>query len=254
MRVALYNQMFGLDGRSLMSNLMGYRAVHFKSDPMEVYGRANLEESVRTIRDSGADIVGICEIVGRQEEDLWKLLRKEGYEHIFFGEGHRTKCSGLIVKVAIASKEEFEEIVMPFDGEFPVENERGGGGGFVHGHSVRDGLDVLCTHFASPKKEELRRMQFEFLNDYMGIIDGKAILLGDFNVDYKNLKSCFEEFPNLEGFKLASDRIKTCSETPFFKTVIHKDYDHILVRDLETIGCGSLKGRSDHKLVYVDLK
>ena len=39
MRIAIYNQMFGLDGRSFLSNLFGHWAVHFQSNPKKMWKR-----------------------------------------------------------------------------------------------------------------------------------------------------------------------------------------------------------------------
>ena len=71
--------------------------------------------------------------------------------------------------------------------------------------------------------------------------------MGDFNEGYDAIK---HHFPNL---KLITGKIKTCSFTPVIKWFYNKDVDHILVKGFKLVKCGTLEGRSDHKLIWVDL-
>jgi len=164
LRVAIYNQMFGINGRSLVSNLYGHWAVHFQENPRRIYGRVNLESTVRIINESGADIVGICEVLEGQEAGLRDLLGNRGYNYLCFGDGHRTRHSNLVVKAALASKLEFEdrtlEATEKIGVEFPVENHIGGGGGFVYGYFPGLYLNTLVVHFASPKTKKLHKSCF----------------------------------------------------------------------------------------------
>ena len=63
MRIAIYNQMFGLDGRSFLSNLFGHWAVHFQSNSNQIWKRINLDRTIEIIKESRADVIGICEVL-----------------------------------------------------------------------------------------------------------------------------------------------------------------------------------------------
>lgn len=72
--------------------------------------------------------------------------------------------------------------------------------------------------------------------------------MGDFNYRWGDLQKYFSDF------KLVTKEVKTCSLTPIMNWFYNKDVDHILVKGYEAENIGALEGRSDHKLVYVDLK
>ena len=52
MRVAVYNQMFGMNGKSFFGNIFGHWAVHYQKDLKKVWDRTNLEETVNTLKKS----------------------------------------------------------------------------------------------------------------------------------------------------------------------------------------------------------
>ena len=246
MRVALYNQMFGLNGQSLSANIIGHWAVHYQKRPERIYKRMGLHNTAGIIGITDSEIAGICEILEGQENELKKLLSELGYNYIFFGEGHKTKKSKLGVKVAIASKLDCRQ--KDIDG-FPVENVLGGGGGIAHCFFPNLKLDVLCVHLANPKrKRTLFNEQMQFLQDRISLLKNKVIVMGDFNTSWGNLVDYFPEF------SLASNGIKTCSVTPVFKMLKYKDLDHIFVKGFDVSCTESLEGSSDHKLIYTDLK
>jgi len=246
MRVAVYNQMFGLNGKSLFGNVIGHWAVHYQENPLKVSSRQDLGATVDTIVSSDADIVGINEILEGQEEELKRLLSDKSY-NCFFGMGHRTKYSNLCVQNAIASRMKGERF---YCSEFPVEKGIGGGGGFVSSFNDDLNLTAVNVHMAHSKRDRLYESQMEYLHDYLGPIINSGdpiILMGDFNKSYDELK---EEFRN---FELASFCLKSCSTTPVLKWFVNKDVDHIFVRGFEVDGCGVIEGRSDHRLVWGDL-
>ena len=75
MRIAVYNQMFGLDGRSFFRNLYGHYLVHYQSNPKKVLKTANLNNTIREVRNSKADALNILSIDAlRREKTLTKLL------------------------------------------------------------------------------------------------------------------------------------------------------------------------------------
>lgn len=242
MRVAVYNQMFGLDGRSLFSNFIGHYLIHFQNNINKIWERTNIGNTIDIIKNSKADIIGICEILQGQEKELKKGLKKAGYRYVYFGEGHKTKFRHLQIKVAIASKIKCNKDYIKKEA---IENKMGGGGGFVDCFFPGLKINVMNVHLGVRKS--LRRKQLEFLKEHIKKKE-KMILMGDFN-------ACFDEVgPYFKKLNLVSDRVKTCSLTPFLRFFSWKDCDHILVRDLDKKGIGFLEGYSDHRLIYVDLK
>lgn len=244
MRIALYNQMFGLNGTNPISNLIGHWAVHFQNNEKKIWKRTNINWTIDIIRKSKAEIIGICEILEGQEKELKKKLKNIGYNYIMFGSGHQTKFRKLFIKVAIASKIKCNQVKVL---GFPVRNEMGGGGGIIHCYFPTLKLNLINIHLASAKKK-ISFQQIRFLKKYIKKIKGKVILMGDFNLSYRELKSYFS---NLE---LASEEINTCSVTPIIKWFSCKDLDHILIKGYKKDGMRELSGYSDHKLIYVDLK
>ncbi len=244
MRVAIYNQMFGLNGKSFWANLIGHWAVHYQPNPKKIWKRANIQRTIETIIKSNADIIGIVEVLEGQEEELKKGLRKKGYDYFYIGKGHKTKYSQLRVQELVASKIKGEQ---KETGKWPVEHRLGGGGGFVHIYYPKQKFHLLLAHLGlSSRMYHLE--QINFLRDYTRRLDGRKIILGDFNLPYQNLK------PHLPNFDLISEEIKTCSTTPIMRWFYNKDVDHILVKGFSPIKCKIIEGTSDHKLIYADLK
>ncbi len=242
MRVAIYNQMFGLNGKSFFSSIAGHWAIHFQGDKERIWARTNLDRTMDIIRKSNADIIGICEILEGQEDELKEKLKKIGYKYIHFGEGHRTKFRKLHIKVAIASKKECRKEYIEQE---PIENKLGGGGGFIDCFFPRLKLNVLNVHLGTRNK--LRTKQLKFLKNHLKR-KGKFILMGDFNCSYGKLRKYFSDL------NIVTNELRTCSLTPIIKWFFWKDCDHIFVRNLKCVHLGFIEGFSDHRLVYVDLK
>ena len=244
MRVALYNQMFGLNGRSFWKNIIGHWAVHYQRDPERIWRRADISKTIDIIQKSKAEIIGIVEVLEGQEKELKKGLREKGYNFFYLGKGHKTKYSELYVQELVASKIKGEQKDTE---EWPVEHRLGGGGGFVHVYYPRQQFHLLLAHLGL-RSRKYHLKQIDFLQNYTRKLEGRVILLGDFNLSYQSLK------PHFLGFDLVSEEIKTCSTTPIMNLFYNKDVDHILVRGFNKEKVGSLEGRSDHKLIYADLK
>lgn len=242
MRVAVYNQMFGLDGRSLWKNVLGHYYLHYQGNPNKVLSRINLLKNLELIRKSNADIVGICEIYEGTEHKIKTELKRLGYNYIYFGIGHRFKFNDRRVIELIASKVKCRQIKMK---NWPLKNTLGGGGGFVV--CKFKNFTLFHVHLALPTKGFFNE-QIEYIQKIIKKTNGKIILMGDFNISYKELKKYFSDF------KLATGEIKTCSLTPIMKWFYNKDVDHIFIRGFEAEKIGTLEGRSDHRLIYVDLK
>ncbi len=243
MRIAIYNQMFGLNGKSFFPTLIGHWAVHYQADPEQIWKRAKLLNTVNTILEPGADILGIIEVLEGQEEEIKGHLRDKGYNYFYLGRGHKTKYSRLCVQELIASKIKGEQQEV---GTWPVEDRLGGGGGFAHVYYPKQKFNLVLVHFGLPSKKYYYQ-QMNFLSDYLKNIKGRTIVLGDFNLEYKKIKK------HLLNYTLVSGEIKTCSNTPVMKWFYNKDVDHILVKGFQTRDFGSLMGFSDHKLIWADL-
>ena len=244
MRVAVYNQMFGLNGRNFLSNVAGHYFVHWQKDPKKVLVRTNVGENLDLIKKSNADLLGVCEIYEGQEEKIVERLKTQGYKYFYFGKGHKFKHNDKHVIELLASKFKGEQLSFE---KWPLENRMGGGGGFVACKFENPKVNVLHVHLGMPSRNFFQE-QIKYMGDILKGLDGKTIVMGDFNYCWKDLKKYFQ------GFKLATKEMKTCSLTPIMKLVYYKDVDHILVREFESDNCEVLNGRSDHKLIYADLK
>ena len=243
MRLAIYNHMFALNGNSFWQTVIGHWAVHYQADPGRIWSRADIDKTVETIKKSNADIIGVVEVLEGQEEELKKKLKKIGYKYFYMANGHKTKYSKLHVQEMIASKIKGKQ---QDTGEWPVEHRLGGGGGFAHVYYFGQGFNVILAHFGLPSKKYYWK-QMSFLQGYLKKLNGKVVILGDFNLPYQSFKSC------VDGFNLVSGEVKSCSRTPILKWFYNKDVDHILVRGYKGVKNGVLDGVSDHKLVYSDI-
>ncbi len=241
MRVGFYNQMFGLNGKSFLQNLVGHWAVHFQGNKEKVWKRVNLDKTFELVAKSNSDILGIAEILEGQEEKIKNRLHSLGYKYVFFAEGHKTKFSKLFVKIAIASKFECKQALVS---GFPLEDEMGGGGGFIH-CKFKD-FDFVSLHLASSYKRVFQR-QIRFVKSYLSKLNGKVILMGDFNLSYRKFQKVFVDF------NLSSGEMKTCSNTRLIGKFVNLDLDHIFVKGFTFFDRNSLDGFSDHRMIYVDL-
>ena len=127
MRVAVYNQMFGMDGRTLFGNLLGHWAVHYQKNIKKVWKRTDISKTIKTIKKADADILGVIELLEGQEKKMIQALKKLGYKYFYFGRGHLAKCGVHVVEL-LASKIKGFQLK---EKEWPVENHLGGGGGMV---------------------------------------------------------------------------------------------------------------------------
>ncbi len=237
--------MFGMDGRRLWSSLKGHYAVHFQDEPSIAYSQTNLCETIKTITSAEPEIVGISEILEGQEGEISEYLKQEKLKHYCFGSGHRTKYSNLTIKIALASR---YPLTVCNDGEYPLHNEMGGGGGYLHCFVPDLNIDLFCVHLALPTKRELYQQQLRFLSEQVGKCANDVILMGDFNY------SAGHFLKNFSSLTLLSQQLKTCSMTPGLHQLKFEAIDHILGRGFGTIDLGTICGRSDHRLIWVKLK
>jgi endonuclease/exonuclease/phosphatase family metal-dependent hydrolase len=244
MRVAIYNQMFALDGRRFFSNIFGHWAVHFQNNEGLIWKMTDLKRIVQIVQKSKADVIGICEVLEKQQAELKEMMNSIGYRYIYFGQGHKLKHHEMHVTEAIASKVPCKRVEI---GKWLVEDRLGGGGGLVCVYIPKLDAYLISVHLALPSRRYFYP-QIEFLAEKIKNLDGKVILIGDFNMEYEKIKKYFP------GLQLFSNKIKSCSMTPLMKLFCNKDLDHIFVRGFDPVNTGSLNGYSDHKLVYADLK
>jgi endonuclease/exonuclease/phosphatase family metal-dependent hydrolase len=245
MRVAFYNQMFGLNGKNPFSHFKNHFELHFRRKPHKLYRNTDIDHTIKTIKKSRSDIIGLCEIFEGQESDLCSNLKKLGYDHVHFGDSHTTKRSKIKVKVALASKMPCHKIDTPY---MPVLHTTGAGGGFLHCYFPELNLDIIAVHLANQRKLSLRSKQIKFVKKYLKNKTKNLIVMGDFNIRYKKLKK------DISHLTLVSGKTKTCATTPLFKWFYNKDLDHILTQGFNCLKTGTLEGRSDHKLIYADLE
>lgn len=123
MRIAIYNQMFGLDGRSFLKNIAGHWAIHFQSNLSQILKRINLKRTIEVIKKSNADIIGICEVLEENQEEFRRLLGEIGYKWVYFIKGHRLSHYKIHISEVIASKIPCEKIDI---GNWMVEDRIGG--------------------------------------------------------------------------------------------------------------------------------
>ncbi len=240
MKIALYNQMFGLNGKSIWATLTGHWAIHYQANPQQIWRRTNFSNTIDTVLKSKADIIGLVEVLEGQENIMQEKLKNIGYNFYYLGQGHKTKYGHLFVQVMLASKIPGKQQTT----SWPVENTLGGGGGFVH--VSYPSYHVLLAHFGLPSKDCYSK-QMSFLEQYVKKLEGKVLLLGDFNKTYSDIHYHFPQFD------LATKEIPSCSTTPILKWFYNKDVDHILLRGLTPLACGAIEGNSDHRLIYAQL-
>ena len=180
--------MFGLDGRSLLSNVLGHYYLHYQKNPEKVFSRTNLNSTFEIIRKSEADFIGICEIYEGQENEIMQRLKKLGYKHIYFGKGHRFKFNNRHVIELIASKIKGKQLGYKM---WPVENRLGGGGGFVVCR-FKD-FTIFHVHLALPTRGFFDE-QIDYMQEILDKLKGKTILMGDFNYSWKDLQKFFPDF------------------------------------------------------------
>jgi endonuclease/exonuclease/phosphatase family metal-dependent hydrolase len=241
MRFAVYNQMFGLDGRSFWGSVVGHWAVHYQSRKDRIKRRVDLNATLKLIGRSRADVVGICEVLEGQEDFLEKGLNMMGYRYVFFAEGHKTKFGHLGVRVCLASKIKCKHVKVE---KVPFSNRFGGGGGMINCYFQKPRMNVVVTHLACRpdlRDRQIARLQGHFKNK-------KIVFMGDFNTCYDNVRHHFGDF------NLVTGRVETCSMTPVIRWFVWRDFDHILERGFRKKSVGSFEGRSDHKLLYADLE
>jgi endonuclease/exonuclease/phosphatase family metal-dependent hydrolase len=242
MRVAFYNQMFGLDGRSALSVALGHWTLFRQKNRAEIERRARVAWTVRTLIKARADILGVAEVLAGQRAEFRSRLESLGYGSIcFFSELNGGQPVLQDVLLASRLPAEFRTV----EG-FPVSEEMGGGGGMAHCYLPSLDLHVISVHLARLGNGNHGR-QMGFLKERIESLSGPLVLIGDFNDDKAHVS---DAFPSLS---LMTGGIRTCSVVPLIKLFYFKDIDHILARGYRAAWVGKKRGKSDHRLIYADL-
>lgn len=68
--------MFGLNGRSFLSTVIGHWAVHYQRHPEKIWQRVDISGTMNIIMKSKAEIIGIIEVLEGQEKEIVERLSK----------------------------------------------------------------------------------------------------------------------------------------------------------------------------------
>ncbi len=259
MRVAFYNQMFGTSGRSL-TEFLHVHLLHGLQKYHLIENIADVSKTIKTVKESNSDIIGISEIVGiKQRESIIKQLTDIGYKYFHTGIGHGlgNKYGGHVESI-VASKEQSECFYSPI---FFTPNRSGFGGGIIGIFLPLKNLYIMQVHM--PLARIYRRTHSSFkkqLKTVMNKIEDmiekdpkiKMIMMGDFNMDFKHLCKIDKRFNRY--FTKISAMGATCTFVPFIKHFYQKDIDHVLGYNQSSIDKGFIEGESDHRLVWVDVE
>lgn len=250
--------MFGCNGRSL-SELIYVHLLHATQNYTPLLRKAHTKRTLTTVVQSEAEVVGISEIVGReQREELIEGLKKKGFTYFHSGIGHGLgkKFEGNMEAI-IATKDPSECIYAPL---FFAPSRSGFGGGVVGIFLPKKNLHILQVHL--PLARIYRRTRASF-NKQLKIIMNrletmiktdpsiKIVLMGDFNMSYKGLTKVDKRFTRY--FKKISCEGPTCTTSTFIRYFYKKDIDHIFGYNIESKDTGILEGASDHRLIWVDV-
>lgn len=255
MRLASYNHMFGCDGRSL-SEFLWVHALHALKRYEKLEARVRLEDTIQTIEETDADVIGINEVLGeRQREQLQKLLKELGYKNFHFAQGHALSESyGGCVESLLATREGSECV---YKAQFTVPAELGYGGGVMGIHIPSQDLYVFQLHL--PQCKSKTRTSFD--EQVLALLSQveqlqadkphlKAVLMGDFNCSYADLLTMYPDFSKFQ--RLSPDE-PSCSNTNILRHFYKKDLDFVLGMGLQAAEAGMLEAKSDHSLLWVGL-
>jgi hypothetical protein len=257
--ILTYNTCYGLKANTLFDAYNAtWRIVHKRKDPKEISAKSDFEGAFQMINDLSPDILILNEIFDDlQTIPVKKKLCEMGYCNVFIGDsGHHDKP--ICVSTLIATKEKCCKLNIKFI-DFP-KGIPGTGGGAVSVEFKDLNLFVLGCHVACMEnclQNQLPEMDIFFesiKNKYSNII-----FAGDFNrnakfymnnsefiknMNYVKSKRTFPSFfPWYKPFKI------------FSKNIISGQIDNIFYKgNIEILNNKVIKGRSDHKALFVKLK
>lgn len=250
MKLATYNTMFGMNGRSIILNGLGHISYHgLESKKLtNLFSKYN-EKNVELMGKINADAIVLNEVLGSLKKDeIIKELEKHNYTSFCFNPTIHHK-KPLDLGLLIASKDKFQELSF----EFPMEPRFGGGGGACAVYFKEKNLTLLGVHLGI--RENLIEKQLKEISLFLKKEKEKGrkiILMGDFNMEEKELKE--NRYFNELGLK-GANKENTCSNTNLIKILYSKVSDNIFYdSSFKKINSGVSEGYSDHKLVWANLK
>lgn len=254
MRIAIYNQMFGCDGRSL-SGFLSTHYLHRAKKYHQLEKKVNLNRTLKTIQKAKADIVGIMEVLGeKQRKLLIRELREQGYKSFYVGYGHGLNQDYGNVETLLATCFDDEQIFQP---KFSVPANLGFGGGIVAVYIPSKDLYVIQLHLPLCRGRTKKFFTAQFENLLIEIekirvmkLNPKIVVMGDFNCCTKDL---LKFFPQFSRFKDLSAGLSTCSVNNFLRWFYCKDLDHIFGLNFKAKAKGMIEDFSDHALVWVEV-
>lgn len=233
--------MFAMDGSKLSSFAVAHWAVHLQSRPKRAWRLADVKRILSALERSRAEVVGIAEIVKGQEAELKDRLELLGYKYSAFALGHKTLFGKLSLGVGVFSKIPFRQVEF---GESFTGTGVGQGAGSLIGYFPKWDFYFFVAHLSwfPPRALKQARKLLDFADRFE-----RCAIVGDFNLPLK-------KFYNPDSvFQAVSDSAITCSTTPIIRSIVSKDFDHILVKGVKAKNFGMIQGLSDHLLIYCDL-
>lgn len=247
-RVLCYNQCYGMNARNPFSYLYN-EIMHNIGKPHRMH--TDIRPTIRLVEKcEKPDIVAVLEVLGdEQRHQLEDLLSGIGYSSVHTGIGRAIGKSGKFDQILLATRQSSTEVEIP---TVHTDGKLGCGGGLVAATINDTGLSVKAAHLAFTKWKYSRRIREEQLGHMQNFVDsaqaveGRYLVVGDMNS---------EALP--EPIKTAdqySDNQPTCNVHWPFYYITNKCVDHAAGSGLESERFVTIKDRSDHMALLLDLK
>lgn len=255
MRVASYNHMFGCNGHSLFAFLYVHGLYRLKKYK-KIKPWTQIDRTIETITECNADVIAVSEVLGEsQAHSLIEKLKVQGYSDFHVGIPHvNNPDSTESVCTLIATRIPSTTFFTP---SFNVANRFGNGSGITGIFIESKNTYIIQVHLPLSRgiTHKLFRLQLACVIEEIERIKkehphSKIIVMGDFNCTYERLVS---EGPELAKLTRLSSPTPTCLENAFLKLFYYKDLDHILGFGVHAKNAGTVKGKSDHSLVWAEI-
>ncbi len=250
MRFATYNMMYGMYGKTLFFNALGHLSIHvLRSKILTNFLSRFNKKTVELMANTDADVLVINEVLGSlKEKEIIQEFKKRGYNFSCFGSA-RSPYEPLDMGTLIVSKNKFERLNL----SVVAKDKKGGVGGACAIYFKEKNLTVIGIHFGLLDKYSSKQIvEIALFIEEQKNLKRKVVLVGDFNMNSEELNS-FSDFEEL-GLKNANMKGTTPDifEIKLFK---FEAYDNIFFTDdLKLKKSDTVKGYSDHRLVWADLE
>ncbi|MBI5414743.1 endonuclease/exonuclease/phosphatase family protein [Candidatus Peregrinibacteria bacterium] len=254
MKIATYNQMFGLNGTSCSRTLLAHFTAYVRGNVAKVERKSDIMRTIQVIEEANAHIIGICEVIGKKQEvEIVRELRKNGYQYFAIGNGRKSRYKRWILKGLLASKDPYEMEILGSGESLGFSQEDGE---VLHVFFPKQNFDVIFIHLLFPRGKIRKKRHAEIVKKLMAHLEferkGKNLLLmGDFNIRYKTL---VKKYPFFQRFVNLSESLKTWSPRIFTKKFPSFDIDHILGDGFLLKNNGLIHGDSDHELLWAEVE